>query len=556
MTPDAHSASLRTDHPVGPAWQALRALAPSAPSLRALFAADPQRFEHFSAEAAGVLLDYSKQRIDSRVRESLFALARERQVEARRDALLAGAIVNPTEGRPALHTALRLPIGASLKIGAQDAAADAAAVRARMADFAGRVRDGCFAGHRGRSIRHVINLGIGGSDLGPLMVQQALGPFATPDLSFHFVSNVDGRHLADVLAGIDRADEADRTLVIVASKTFTTLETMMNAHSARDWLLARGVPRAQLARHLAALSTNVAAARELGIAEENVFPFWDWVGGRYSVWSAIGLPVMLSIAPEAFESFLAGAHAMDRHFAQAPLECNLPVLLALVGVWNVNFLGCQALSIAPYHQRLARLPAYLQQLEMESNGKRVAMDGTPLSVDTCPVLFGEPGTNGQHAYFQLLHQGTRAVPVEFIAVIDDDSGLPGHNDALLANCFAQSQAFAFGKTEAEARAERPDQPALAPHRTFPGDRPSSTLLLDELTPTTLGALLALYEHKVFVQSVLWGINAFDQWGVELGKVLAKDVTRALGSADAGATLDASTRGLAARVRARRASLRR
>jgi len=528
-------------------WQALRDLARDAPALRSLFAAGPDRFAAFSCEAAGVLLDYSKQRIDRPILDALLALARACNVEAQRDAMLRGELINTTEGRAVLHTALRLPAGASLKVGSQDAAADAAVVRARIGAFADRVRDGAWRCHSGKPVRHVINIGIGGSDLGPQMVQLALTPFAAPDLAFHFVSNVDGRHLADVLHAIDRTKEADRTLVIVASKTFTTLETMMNAHSARDWLLARGVPQEKLAQHVVAVSTNVAAARAFGVAEENVFPFWDWVGGRYSVWSAIGLPVVLSIGARAFDEFLAGAHAMDRHFASASLEHNLPVLIALMGIWNTNFLDCNALSIAPYHQRLARLPAYLQQLEMESCGKRVARDGLELDYATCPVLFGEPGTNGQHAYFQLLHQSPQPVPVDFIAVVADDSGLQGHNEALLANCFAQSQALAFGKTEDEVRVEAgADTAWLAPHRTFPGDRPSNTLLLDALTPVSLGALIALYEHKVFVQAAVWGINAFDQWGVELGKVLAKGVMKALeGKGNAG---DSSTTGLVSRVR--------
>jgi glucose-6-phosphate isomerase len=530
-----------------PQWKALQDLARKAPGLRQLFAAEAHRFTAFSCETNGLLLDYSKQRVDRPIVAALLALARACNVEAQRDAMLRGDPINITEGRAVLHTALRMPAGSALKIGTQDAAADAFAVRERVAAFADRVRAGAWRGHSGKPIRHVINLGIGGSDLGPQMVQLALTPAATPDLSFHFVSNVDGRHLADVIRLVDTANEADQTLVIVASKTFTTLETMMNAHSARAWLLARGVPLEKLAQHVVAVSTSVAAARAFGVAEENVFPFWDWVGGRYSVWSAIGLPVVLSIGPRAFEEFLAGAHAMDRHFATAPLEKNLPVLFALMGIWNVNFLGCGALSIAPYHQRLARLPAYLQQLEMESTGKRVSRDGVPLDFATCPVLFGEPGTNGQHAYFQLLHQGPQPVPVDFIAVAKDDSGLPGHNEALLANCFAQSQALAFGRTEDEARAEAgADKAWLAPHRTFPGDRPSNTLLLDALTPSSLGALIALYEHKVFVQAAMWGVNAFDQWGVELGKALAKRVMDALaGKAAAG---DSSTAGLVERVR--------
>ena len=541
-----------------PSWQRLQVLARQAPSLRALFAADPHRFDACTVEAAGVLLDGSKQRIDAHISDALIELARARDVEARRDALLAGAIVNNTEQRAALHTALRLPAGSRLMTGTQDAAADALTVRHRVAAFAEQVREGRWRGHDGQPIRHVINLGIGGSDLGPAMVQQALSPWSAPQLRFHFVSNVDGRHLADTLRTIDADGGAACTLVIVASKTFTTQETMANARSARDWLLRSGVPRDQLGRHVVAVSTNVSAARAFGVDEANVFPFWDWVGGRYSVWSAIGLPVVIAIGAQAFEAFLGGAHAMDRHFADAPIERNLPIMMALSGIWNTNFLGCGALSIAPYHQRLARLPAYLQQLEMESTGKRVSRDGQLLDHDTCPVLFGEPGTNGQHAYFQLLHQGTRVVPVDFIAAIDDDSGLPGHNDALLANCFAQSQALAFGKTLDEAQAETDASRAwLAPHRSFPGDRPSSTLLLDALTPATLGALLALYEHKVFVQSVIWDVNAFDQWGVELGKVLAGGILPLLApdATPAPSMLDASTAGLVARVRARRSRCR-
>ncbi len=527
-------------------WAELARLASGALSLRELFAADSDRCATFSCEAAGVLLDYSKQRIDRRTLESLLALARACRVEEQREAMLRGEIVNTTEQRAALHTALRLPAGSSLRLGEHDAAAEACAVRSRIAAFAERVRTGAWRGHDGKPIRHLLHIGIGGSDLGPQLVAAALRPYASADLRLHFVSNVDGRHLADTLAEIDAVGEAERTLVIVASKTFTTQETMLNAHSARAWLEARGVPRERLAQHLVAVSSNVAAARAFGVADDNVFGFWDWVGGRYSVWSAVGLPVVLAIGARAFDEFLAGAHAMDRHFASAPPAANLPVLLALVGIWNVNFLHCGALSIAPYHQRLARLPAYLQQLEMESCGKRVARDGAPLDFATCPVLFGEPGTNGQHAYFQWLHQGPQTAPVDFIAVADDDSGLPGHNDALLANCFAQSQALAFGKSEAEALAEAPEQPWLAPHRCFPGNRPSNTLLLAALTPTSLGALLALYEHKVFVQAAIWGINAFDQWGVELGKALAREAQRAL-AGEAGAS-HASTAALAAQVR--------
>ncbi|MFD2270809.1 glucose-6-phosphate isomerase [Undibacterium arcticum] len=420
-----------------------------------------------------------------------------------------------------------------------DIAADVHAVLARMRSFSDAVRDGRWVGHTGKAIRTIVNIGIGGSDLGPQMACSALAPWAQPGLTLHFVSNVDGRHLADTLQQAD----PETTLFVVASKTFTTMETLTNAGTARAWMLGRGCPQASICQHFVALSTNVDAAQQFGIAPENVFPFWNWAGGRYSLWSAIGLSIMLYVGADRFEEMLAGAHAMDLHFAQAPLEQNLPVLMALVGVWNINFLGQQALSIAPYHQRLHRLPAYLQQLEMESNGKSVTRAGQRVDYATAPILFGEAGTNGQHAYFQCLHQGAAITPTDFIAVIEDDSGLPQHNRALLANCFAQSKAMAHGKDLDQVRAELPDAPAwLLPHRVFEGNRPSSTLLLDALTPRSLGGLIALYEHKVFVQSVIWDINAFDQWGVELGKSLALQLI-SLDPDAVNEDYDSSTRGL-------------
>jgi glucose-6-phosphate isomerase len=420
-----------------------------------------------------------------------------------------------------------------------------------MQAFTDRVRSGQWTGCSGKPITDIVNIGIGGSDLGPEMVCRALRPFVHPRLNMHFVSNVDGHDLDAVLSGID----PQTTLFIIASKTFTTRETMMNAQSARAWFLERG-NEADLPKHFVAVSTNTTAVSEFGIDPENMFPFWDWVGGRYSVWSAIGLSVALAIGFERFREFLAGAHAMDRHFRTAPLEQNMPAILALVGFWNRNFLGGASVSIAPYHQDLSRFPAYLQQLEMESNGKRVALDGGALDVATCPVIWGDVGTNGQHAYFQLLHQGVDVTPVDFIAALKPSHGLSGHHSVLLANCFAQSEAFMKGKTGDEVRAEMraqglPDAEieALIPHRTFPGNRPSNTILMDALTPSALGALIALYEHKVFVQGALWGINSFDQWGVELGKVLAKNIEAELAGDARPDAHDSSTNALFARARA-------
>ena len=522
-----------------PLWHLLEQNAIEIPSLKALFCADKERFTHFSASACGILLDYSKQRIDDTVRLNLLALACQQNVETWRDAMFAGEAINHTEDRAVLHTALRLPKGQTLTYQGEDINVAIQQVLDRIRAFSDRVRDGSWLGYTGKPIRTIVNIGIGGSDLGPLMVCMALSPWAQKGMELHFVSNVDGRHLTDALKNAN----PETTLFVVASKTFGTMETLMNAKTARQWMLDQGCPTAQICQHFVAVSTNVEAASQFGIAPENVFPFWNWAGGRYSVWSAIGLSVALYIGADNFEQFLAGAHAMDTHFKAAPLEQNLPVLMAMMGVWNGNFLGAQALSIAPYHQRLTRLPAYLQQLEMESNGKSVRRDGTRADYATAPILFGEAGTNGQHAYFQLLHQGTAIIPVDFIAVAQDDAGLPEHNQALLANCLAQSKAMAMGKDLEQVRAELPDAPAeLLPHRVFEGNRPSSTLLLDALTPKTLGSLLALYEHKVLVQSIIWDINAFDQWGVELGKSLAQQLL-SLDPAAVQEEYDSSTRGL-------------
>jgi glucose-6-phosphate isomerase len=522
-----------------PLWCLLQQRANNMPSLKELFRADPQRFTHFSAAACGILLDYSKQRMDTTAKLNLLALARQQDVEGRRDSMLRGEAINNTENRAVLHTVLRLPKGEKFMLNGENIAADVHSVLAQMRSFSDAVREGRWLGYTGKPIRTIINIGIGGSDLGPQMACIALAPWSQKNLSLHFVSNVDGRHVADSLENAD----PETTLIVVASKTFTTMETLTNARTAREWMLNHGCPEDQIRQHFVALSTNVKAATAFGIAEENVFPFWNWAGGRYSMWSAIGLSIALYVGADRFEEMLAGAHEMDLHFAQAPLEQNLPVLMALIGVWNINFLGLQALSIAPYHQRMTRLPAYLQQLEMESNGKSVTREGNRVDYTTSPILFGEAGTNGQHAYFQLLHQGATIIPTDFIVVAEDDAGLPGHNQALLANCFAQSKAMAWGKSIEEVRAELGDLPEkmLAP-RVFEGNRPTSTVLLDSLTPRSLGALIALYEHKVFVQSVIWDINAFDQWGVELGKSLAQQLI-SLDPAAVKEDYDSSTKGL-------------
>jgi glucose-6-phosphate isomerase len=520
-------------------------------TLRQLFAADPKRFEAMSVDAAGLYLDYSKNRLNADTIALLTNLARTRGVEQRRDAMFAGEKINLTEGRAVLHTALRLPRGKALQVAGQDVAGDVHAVLEQMRIFTDRVRNGSWLGHSGKPITDIVNIGIGGSDLGPKMVCLALRSYTHPRLTMHFVSNVDGHDMEAALAQVN----PETTLFIIASKTFTTAETMLNAQSARNWFLQHG-SEAALAKHFVAVSTNTEAVTAFGIDAENMFPFWDWVGGRYSVWSAIGLPVALAVGFGYFSDFLAGAHEMDEHFRSAPLEKNLPVLLALVGFWNRQFLGCGSLSIAPYHQDLNRFPAYLQQLDMESNGKRVTRNGAAVDVPTCPVVWGECGTNAQHAYFQLLHQGTDVVPMDFIAALRPTHDLPGHHDALLANCFAQSEAFMTGKSEDEVRAElkaqgmpREQIDEIAPHKTFPGNRPSNTILMDVLNPAALGALIALYEHKTFVQGVLWDVNSFDQWGVELGKVLARNIHAELTGDAQAARHDSSTNGLIALAKA-------
>jgi len=518
--------------------------------MRELFAQDPQRFERLSVEAAGLFLDYSKNRLDGRTLELLAQLARERGVERLRDAMFAGEKINLTENRAVLHTALRAPRNKPFTLDGQDVTGDVHAVLDRIKTFSDSVRSGAWLGHTGKPITDVVNIGIGGSDLGPKMVCLALRQFAHPRLNMHFVSNVDGH---DMDAALSRVNP-ETTLFIIASKTFTTAETMMNANTARAWFLQQA-PEEALAKHFVAVSTNVDAIKTFGIDPANMFPFWDWVGGRYSVWSAIGLPVALSVGFGYFSDLLAGAHAMDEHFRTAPIEQNLPMIMGLVGFWNREFLECGSVSIAPYHQDLNRFPAYLQQLDMESNGKRVTRAGDTITdYETGPVIWGDVGTNGQHAYFQLLHQGTDVTPIDFIAALRPAHEFHNHHAALLANCFAQSEAFMKGKTADEVRQDLAGQPAeeierLVPHKTFPGNRPSNTILMEYLTPATLGALIALYEHKVFVQGALWDVNSYDQWGVELGKVLAKKIEAELNGDAQPAQHDSSTNGLIARAKA-------
>lgn len=509
-----------------PEWAALKRLSAAQPGfdVRAAFAQDATRFARFSQAAPGVFADLSRNRIDAEAEMQLFALARACGLEAHRNALFAGEAVNTTEGRAALHPLLRLPRQGSLVAGwPTQALADAhhavlATLEAMLA-FAERVR-------ADPAISDVVSIGIGGSDLGPRMAVQALTRYLAPGRRVHFVSNLDGHELADTLATL----QPQRTLFLIVSKTFTTLETLTNARSAREWFLTQG--GTGVARHFVGITTAVEAARAFGI--ETTFGFWDWVGGRYSVWSAVGLALAIGIGAEGFRQFLAGAHAMDAHFRTAPLEANLPVRLGLLDVWNRDVLGLGSRCIAPYHAHLARLPAYLQQLEMESNGKRVDLAGRVLAVPSAPVVWGEPGTNAQHAFFQLLHQGTEVIPVEFIAVARAQHGLAEHHAPLLANALAQARALMLGQDDAGG------------HRHFPGNRPSTFLLLDELTPYSLGALLALYEHRVFVSGSLWGIDSFDQWGVELGKQLARDLSPRLLSGDV-AGLDAATAGLIGRL---------
>ena len=538
-----------TDGPLtsAPAWKALAAHHERVRDqrLRELFAQDPARGERLTAEGAGVLLDYSKQRVTDETLALLMQLARERGLRERIDAMFRGDRINVTEGRAVLHTALRAPRGASILVDGADVVPGVHAVLDQMAAFCERVRDGRWKGHTGARIKNVVNIGIGGSDLGPVMAYEALRHYSERSLTFRFVSNVDGTDFVEATHDLDPAE----TLFIVSSKTFTTLETMTNAHSARDWSLAAfGGDAASVARHFVAVSTNAAKVAEFGIDTANMFAFWDWVGGRYSMDSAIGLSTMLAVGPEHFRALLDGFHQMDEHFRGAPFEQNLPALMGLIGVWNSDFFGAQTVAVLPYEQYMKRFPAYLQQLTMESNGKHVTLDGAPAGCDTGAIYWGEPGTNGQHSFYQLIHQGTRLIPCDFIAFVEPLNPLGRHHDILIANVLAQSEALAFGKTPEEVKAEgTPD--ALVPHRVFEGDRPSSVLLADRLTPATLGKLVALYEHAVFTQGVVWGIDSFDQWGVELGKVLAQRIIPELEAPEAPALAhDSSTNALIRRYR--------
>ncbi len=514
--------------------------------MRELFAQDSGRFAAFSRRFEDILLDFSKQRITAHTLELLFELADEMELDRWRERMFQGEPINFTEERAVLHTALRNRSNTPVMVDGEDVMPAVNRVLAHMAEFAGRVRSGAWTGHTGKAITDIVNIGIGGSDLGPLMVTEALKPYSRQGPTAHFVSNVDGTHIAEVLRKVD----AETTLFIVASKTFTTQETLTNAHTARNWLIEKLGDEAAVARHFIAISTNAEGVSAFGIDTANMFEFWDWVGGRYSLWSAIGLPIVLALGRENFEQLLAGAHAMDNHFRSAPHEQNLPVIMGMLGVWYSTFFGAESHAILPYDQYLHRFPAYFQQGDMESNGKRIDRDGNTVDYPTGPIIWGEPGTNGQHAFYQLIHQGTRLIPCDFLAPVHSQNPLGDHHAKLLANCFAQTEAMMRGKNEQEARAELEQAgysgerlAQLLPHKVFPGNVPTSTLLFQRLTPYTLGALIALYEHKIFVQGIVWHLNSFDQWGVELGKQLAGVILPELCGDSAVDSHDASTNGL-------------
>jgi len=524
-----------------PEWQALETHYPKVRELhlRKLFADDAKRGERMTAEAVGIYFDYSKHRITDETLRLLLQLAEESGLRTRVDAMFRGEKINVTENRAVLHVALRAPEKQTVMLEGEDVVPPVRAVLARMASFSNRVRSGEWKGHTGKRIRNVVNIGIGGSDLGPVMAYEALRHYSQRDLAFHFVSNIDGTDFVEATRDLD----AEETLFIISSKTFTTLETMTNAHTARDWLLKTLKHPAAVARHFLAISTNAVEVAKFGIDEANMFEFWDWVGGRYSMDSAIGLSTMIAIGPDHFRAMLHGFHQMDEHFRTAPFERNLPVLMGLLGLWYNNFFDAQTIAVLPYEQYLKRFPAYLQQLTMESNGKHVTLAGTEVDYQTGPIYWGEPGTNGQHSFYQLIHQGTKLIPCDFIGFLRPLNPLGRHHDLLLANMFAQAEALAFGKTSQEVQAE--GTPAwLAPHRTFEGNRPSSTILLEQLTPEALGKLIALYEHSVFTQGAIWGIDSFDQWGVELGKALAaRIITELEPGAEHELTYDSSTNAL-------------
>ena len=529
------------------AWRALERHAEDLRTahLRALFAGDPARGERLTADAAGLHLDYSKNRITDDTVRLLIQLAGECRLRARIDAMFAGEKINTTEHRAVLHTALRAPRTATVMVDGENVVPHVHAVLDRMAEFATRIRNGSWKGHTGRRIRAIVNIGIGGSDLGPVMAYESLKHYSDRALTFRFISNVDGTDFSEATRDLDPAD----TLFIVSSKTFTTQETMTNARSAREWLLnGLSGDEAAVARHFVAVSTNAAKVAAFGIDTANMFEFWDWVGGRYSMDSAIGLSTMLAIGQQHFRELLDGFHQMDEHFRTAPFERNLPVLMGLLAVWYTDFFDAHTVAVLPYDQYLKRFPAYLQQLTMESNGKHVTLDGTTVTYETSPVYWGEPGTNGQHSFYQLIHQGTRLIPCDFIAFGRSLNPLGPHHDILMANVFAQTQALAFGKTADEVRAEGTPEP-LVPHRVFDGNRPSNTILAERLTPQILGALIALYEHSVFTQGAIWNIDSFDQWGVELGKVLAQRILPELqGAAEPTLGHDSSTNALIRRYR--------
>ena len=536
-----------------PAWKALQdhfAKVRDA-HLRDLFAQDGKRGERLTAEAAGIFLDYSKNRVTDETLGLLLRLAEECKLRDRIEAMFRGDKINVTENRAVLHTALRAPRNATITVDGTNVVAGVHEVLDRMADFANKIRSGSWKGHTGKPIRNILNIGIGGSDLGPVMAYEALRHYSDRSRTFRFISNVDGTDFAEATRDLDPAE----TLFIVSSKTFTTQETMTNANSARDWLLAAFVGQASslsaVAKHFVAVSTNATEVTKFGIDTANMFGFWDWVGGRYSMDSAIGLSNMIAFGPDNFRDMLAGFNEMDSHFRTAPFEKNLPVLLGLLTVWYVDFFGCQSIAVLPYDQYLKRFPAYLQQLTMESNGKRVTLAGAEVDYATSPVYWGEPGTNGQHSFYQLIHQGTNLIPCDFIGFCHSLNPIGRHHDLLMANVFAQAEALAFGKTAEEVKAEGVAD-ALVPHKTFPGNRPSNVLLLDRLTPAALGKLVALYEHSVFTQGVIWDIGSFDQWGVELGKVLAQRIVPELESRDDSALKhDGSTNALIRRYRSAR-----
>jgi glucose-6-phosphate isomerase len=513
--------------------------------LRKLFTEDAGRGERLAAEAAGLFLDYSKNRVTETTLKLLLQLAQESGLRAKMDAMFRGERINVTENRAVLHVALRAPKNASIMVDGKNVVAEVHAVLDRMAGFSNRVRSGEWKGHTGKRVRNIVNIGIGGSDLGPVMAYEALKHYSDRTLTFRFVSNVDGIDFVEATHDLDPAE----TLFIVSSKTFTTLETMTNAETARDWLLqGLGGDREAVARHFVAVSTNAEKVSAFGIDTDNMFGFWDWVGGRYSMDSAIGLSTMIAVGPENFRAMLSGFHQMDEHFRTAPFEQNLPALMGLLVVWYTNFFGAQTIAVLPYEQYLKRFPAYLQQLTMESNGKHVTLDGNQFSYDTSPIFWGEPGTNGQHSFYQLIHQGTRLIPCDFIAFSRALTPVGRHHDILLANVFAQAEALAFGRTREEVKAEGTPE-WLVPHRIFEGNRPSNTILAEQLTPEVLGKLVALYEHSVFTQGVIWNINSFDQWGVELGKALAQRIIPELeGATTPELRHDSSTNSLIRRYR--------